>query len=296
MNWDDYDVFCYVVEHRGISAAARAVERPKSSISAAISRLEASLSVRLLERTTRRVVLTEPGEALYQSIGILFSGLRASRADALAQGNIVAGTLRLGGPHEFCTFQLGPVACDMMERFPQLKIRIEVEDDTIDPVEHHYDIVFTRLDGKLPLPTLVQRRVLFLEQSLFASPKLLQRHGNPINLQDLASLPLLCSPHDREWAFTTPDGANENLPTFAPRLSCSNSELRREAALAGLGVARFPSFFGAAAVLSGTLRRVLTDYSCAPLIVYALFPAKRLLPAKVRLFLDALEVHVSQFS
>jgi DNA-binding transcriptional LysR family regulator len=141
-------------------------------------------------------VLTEPGEALYQGIGCLFSGLRAARADALAQGNIVAGTLRMGGPHEFCPFQLGPVACNMMKRYPQLKIRIEVEDDTIDPVEHHYDIAFTRLDGRLPLPTLVQRRVLSLEQSLFASPELLQRHGNPINLQELASLPLLCSPRD----------------------------------------------------------------------------------------------------
>ena len=127
-------MFCYVIEHRGISAAARAMERPKSSVSAAINRLEAALEVRLLERTTRRVELTEPGEALYQSIGGLFAGLRDARADALAQGNAVAGTLRMGGPHEFCTFQLGPVACSMMLRYPQLKIRIEVEDDTIDPV------------------------------------------------------------------------------------------------------------------------------------------------------------------
>jgi DNA-binding transcriptional LysR family regulator len=294
MNWDDYDVFCYVIEHRGISAAARAIERPKSSVSAAINRLEAALEVRLLERTTRRVELTEPGEALYQSIGGLFTELRDARADALAQGNAVAGTLRMGGPHEFCTFQLGPVACSMMLRYPQLKIRIEVEDDTIDPVQHHYDIAFTRLDGKQPLPSLVQRRVISIEQHLFASPGLLQFHGNPTNLQELAALPLLSSPHEHDWTFTAPDGAVESLPTLAPRLSSSNTDLRRQAALAGLGVARFPAFFGEAAVLSGTLRRILADHICAPLRVYALVPAKRLMPAKVRLFLDALELHVKQ--
>ena len=210
MNWDDYDVFCYVIEHRGLSAAARAMERPKSSVSAAITRLEAALGVRLLERTTRRMELTEPGEALYYSIGALFAGLREARSDALAQGDVVAGILRMGGPHEFCTFQLGPVACSMMLRYPQLKIRIDVEDDTIDPVQHHYDIAFTRLDGALPLPSLIQRRVISIEQNLFASPELLQRHGIPSNLQELAGLPLLCSPHDREWTFTAGDGTTES--------------------------------------------------------------------------------------
>jgi DNA-binding transcriptional LysR family regulator len=250
------------------------------------------LGVRLLERTTRRVELTEPGEALYRRVGTLFAGLREARSEALAQGNVVVGTLRMGGPHEFCTLQLGPVACSMMLRYPQLKIRIDVEDDTIDPVQHHYDIAFTRLDGALPLPSLVQRRVISIEQSLFASPELLQRHGNPSTLQELAGLPLLCSPHDREWTFTALDGTAETLPTLAPRLNSSNTEVRRQAAMAGFGVARFPTFFGEAATLVGKLRRVMPDHTCAPLRIYALLPAKRLMPAKVRLFLDALELHV----
>jgi DNA-binding transcriptional LysR family regulator len=292
MNWDDYDVFCYVIEHRGFTAAALAMERPKSSVSAAITRLEAALGVRLLERTTRRLALTEPGEALYHSIGGLFIALREARSDALAQGNVVAGTLRIGGPHEFCTFQLGPVACNMMLRHPKLKIRIDVEDDTINPLEHHYDIAFTRLDGALPLPSLVQRRVISIEQNLFASDDLLQRHGNPSNLQELAELPMLCSPHEREWTFVSADGATESLSVLAPRLSSSNTDIRRQAAMAGFGVARFPAFFGEAAVLTGKLRCILTNYTCAPLHVYALLPTKRLMPAKVRLFLDALELYV----
>ncbi len=295
MNWDDYDVFCHVIEHRGFSAAARAMERPKSSVSAAVVRLEAALGARLLERTTRQVRLTETGQALYGSIASLFSGLHEARTDALAQGNLVAGTLRLGGPHEFCTHQLGPVACNMMTTHPQLKIRIDVEDDTISPVDHGYDIAFTRLDDRVqPAASLVQRRVISIERGLFASPALLQRCSAPSKLEELAELPLLCAPNDSEWAFTAADGSAESLPTPAPRLSSSNTDVRRQAALAGHGVVRMPTFFGVAAVRSGQLHRVLATYTCTPLRIYALLPAKRLMPAKVRLFLDALELHVSR--
>jgi DNA-binding transcriptional LysR family regulator len=295
MNWDDYDVFCHVIEHRGFSAAARAMERPKSSVSAAVVRLEAALGARLLERTTRQVRLTETGQALYGSIAGLFSGLHEARSDALAQGNLVAGTLRLGGPHEFCTYQLGPVACSMMSLHPQLKVRIDVEDDTISPVDHRYDIAFTRLDdGVLPAASLVQRRVISIEQGLFASPELLQHCGVPSKLEELAELPLLCAPHDSEWTFTAADGSIESLATLAPRMNSSNTDVRRQAAIAGHGVVRMPTFFGEAAVRSGQLHRLLAEYTCTPLRIYALLPAKRLMPAKVRLFLDALELHVNR--
>lgn len=294
MNWDDYDVYCHVIEHRGFSAAARAMERPKSSVSAAIGRLEAALGVRLLERTTRQVRMTEPGQALYESIAPMFSGLHEARSSALAQGNVVAGTLRVAGPHEFCTHQLGPVACSMMARYPQLKIRIDVEDDTVSPVEHRYDIAFTRLDGELPADSLVQRRVISLEVGLFAAPELLQQHGEPNSPQQLAELPLLCTARDREWAFTATDGTIENLPTLSPRLRSSNTDVRRQAALAGLGVVRMPAFYGAAALHARQLQRILADYRCAPLHVYALLPARRLMPAKVRLFLEQIDQRVQQ--
>lgn len=294
MNWDDYDVFCHVIEHRGFSAAARVLERPKSSISAAISRLETSLDARLLERSTRQLQLTERGQALYESIGASFVSLRGARADALAQGNVVTGNLRVAGPHEFCTYQLGPVACSMMSRYPTLSISIEVEDDTINPLEHHYDIAFTRLDGAPPVGSLVQRRVITIEQGLFVAPDLLRLHGEPNNPEELAKLPLLCSTRDREWTFTAADGSIDRIPTYAPRLSSSNTDIRRQAAIAGLGVARFPLFFGDGAVQAGQLRRVLIDFACMTLRIYALLPGQRLVPAKARLFLDELEQRVNR--
>ncbi|MEO8523321.1 MAG: LysR family transcriptional regulator [Caldimonas sp.] len=288
MNWDDYDVFCHVVEQVGFSAAARSLERPKSTVSAAVARLEARLGVRLLERTTRQVHLSDAGEALYRGVGPLFSGLREAHADALAQGETVAGTLRVAAPYEFGAHHLGPVACELMARYPRLKVRIEVEHEAVNPIERHYDIAFAMLESVLPGSTLVQRRMFSLERGVYASPRLFKRQPEPKQPQALAELPLLCGASDARWTFTAADGSSESIATTAPRLRSGNADVRLQAAIAGLGVARITATFCEAALQAGGLRRLLPGFACAPLRVYALLPAKRLMPAKVRMFLDAL--------
>jgi DNA-binding transcriptional LysR family regulator len=257
-------------------------------VSAAIGRLELELGARLLERTTRQVRLTDAGETLYHSIGGLFTGLREARIDALAQGEVVAGTLRIAAPYEFGAHHLGPVAFDLMRRFPQLKVRIDVQHDAVNPLEHRYDIAFAMLDSGLPASSLIQRRMFTLERGVFASPEMLQRLGEPSTPQELGELPLLCGPSDGKWTFTAPDGSTTAVSTSLPRLNSSNADVRMQAAIAGLGVARTTATFCAPAVGSGRLRRLLPTYACAPLRVYALLPGKRLMPAKVRMFLDEL--------
>jgi DNA-binding transcriptional LysR family regulator len=288
MNWDDYDVFCHVVEHAGFSAAARAMDRPKSSVSAAVARLETNLGARLLERTTRQLRLTDAGESLYHGIGPLFAGLREARADALAQGETVAGMLRIAAPYEFGAHHLGAVACDLMARYPRLKVRIDVEHEAINPLERRYDIAFAMLESVLPGSSLVQRRMFSLERGVYAAPALLARSGEPETPQALAELPLLCGASDSRWTFSDAGGTSESIATPAPRLHSGNADVRLQAAIAGLGVARITATFCEPAVRAGRLRRLLPGYACAPLRVYALLPAKRLMPAKVRIFLDAL--------
>lgn len=289
MNWDDYDVFCHVIEHGGFSAAARAMDRPKSTVSASIGRLETELGTRLLQRTTRLVRPTEAGETLYHNIGSLFIGLREARADSLAQGEAVAGTLRIAAPYEFGAHHLGPVACSLMARYPGLKVRIDVEHEAINPLERGYDIAFAMLEGGLPTSSVVQRRMFSLERGVFASPDLLQRQSQPVTPLELAAMPLLCGSADSKWTFTAADGAIDTVPTLAARMYSGNADVRLQAAIAGLGVARITATFCEQAVRSGRLRRLLTDFTCAPLLVYALLPGKRLMPAKVRMLLDALE-------
>ena len=151
MNWDDFDAFCQVVEHGGFTAAARALDRPKSSLSASVARLEAGLGTRLLERTTRRLRLTDAGESLYRDISKPFAQLRERAVDALAQGAAVQGTLRIAAPYEFGAHHLATVAARVMRGHPQLKVHLDVEHAKVALFERQYDLVFSAIEHSLSL-------------------------------------------------------------------------------------------------------------------------------------------------
>jgi DNA-binding transcriptional LysR family regulator len=290
MDWRDWELFCEVVQHGGFSAAARVLGHPKSSLSAAVQRLESNLGLRLIERTTRHLRLTDAGQTIYQRVRPLFTALHDTHGEALAMSSAIAGTLRIKAPYEFGAHHAGPVACELMGRYPDLVIRIDVEHEFVSPVAENYDIVFAMLEAPLPSTGIVIRRVSSLERGLFAAPALLERLGEPRTLEDLAKFPLLIGPSDTPWALTTPAGASEQLAVSNARLVSSNADIRLQAALAGHGVLRVTASYTKAAVAAGLLR-LLPDHVCEPLNVHALLPARQFVPAKVRCFLDALEAH-----
>jgi len=289
MNWDDFDAFCQVVDHGGFSAAARALDRPKSSLSASVSRLEAELGTRLLERTTRRLRLTDTGESLYRDISKPFAQLREGAVDALAKGASVQGTLRIAAPYEFGAHHLAGVACKMMQEHPQLKVLIDVEHARVGLFERPYDLVFTPIEHSFAPSTVITKRVYSLERGVFASPELLARMPPLETPEDLAGLPLLAGGEDSSWSFSKGTGNAVDLKVHNPRLRSGNAEVRMLAAIAGLGAARITTTFCAQAVATGRLVQVLPDWRCMPLRIYALLPGKRLMPAKVRSFLEGVE-------
>jgi DNA-binding transcriptional LysR family regulator len=289
MNWDDFDAFCQVVEHGGFSAAARALERPKSSLSASVARLEAQIGARLLERTTRSLRLTEAGESLYRDISPPLAQLREVAVDTMAKGAQVQGTLRIAAPYEFGAHHLASVVCRMMATHPQLKIQLDVEHARVALFERHYDIVFTAIEHTIAPASVVTRRVYSLERGVFASPGLLAHRAPILSPEDLGSMPLLAGGDDASWQFTRGEGAASRVEVRTPALRSANAEVRLKAAIAGLGVARITSTFCAAAVQRGELLRLLPDWVCEPLKINALLPGRKLVPAKARVFLDALE-------
>jgi DNA-binding transcriptional LysR family regulator len=291
MDWRDWELFCEVVQHGGFSAAARVLGHPKSSLSAAVQRLEGQLGLRLIERTTRHLRLTDAGDTIYRRVQPLFLALHETKTEALAMSTAVAGTLRIKSPYEFGAHHAGPVACELMARYPDLTIRIDVEHEIVNPIAENYDIVFAMLEAPLPSAGIVIRRVFTLERGLFAAPSLLQRFGEPQTLEELARLPLLTGPSDKAWPITPPGGKAEHLSVEKAKLVSSNAHIRLQAALAGHGVLRVTASFTRAAVEAGSLKRLLPDHFCEPLSVHALLPARQFVPAKVRCFLDALEVH-----
>lgn len=289
MNWDDFDAFCQVVEHGGFTAAARALDRPKSSLSAAVTRLEERLGARLLERTTRKLRLTDAGESLYRDISKPFAQLRERAVDALAQGQAVQGTLRIAAPYEFGAHHLATVACRVMAEQQQLKVHIDVEHARVALFERQYDLVFSAIEHGFAPSTVVTRRVYSLERGLFASPELLARHPVVDTPEALEELPLLAGGDDTTWSFIGPQGAPADVQVRNPRLRSGNAGVRLHAAIAGLGVARITRTFCAQAVAERRLVQVLPAWRCMPLRIYALLPGRKLVPAKVRVFLDALE-------
>lgn len=288
MNWDDFDAFCQVVDHGGFTAAARALERPKSSLSASVARLEAQLGTRLLERTTRRLRLTDAGESLYRDISKPFSQLREIAVDAVARGERVHGTLRVAAPYEFGAHHLASVTCRLLAQHPQLKVQMDVEHDQVPLFDRHYDLVFSAIEHNFAPSSVVARRVYSLERGVFASPELMARFPDFGSAEDLNALPLLAGAEDHAWSFSGPDGVVK-VEVRNPPLRSGNAEVRLKAAIAGLGVVRITATFCAPAVAEGRLVRLLPQWTCEPLRMYALLPGRRLVSAKVRAFLDGVE-------
>lgn len=287
MDWNDVEAFCFVIEKGGFTAAAKAMSRPKSSISASVSRLETELGARLLQRTTRRVRPTEAGESLYQDAGGMFQRLREIRIDAMARGRSVGGTLRVAAPYEFGAHHLGAVACAMLAKYPDLRVDLDVDYGRVDPLDRHYDIVFSMFDEG-PDSGRVARRTYAIPRGLYASPALLER-AHPVRApEDLADLPAIASTMDAEWTFLDFE-KNEHRVPIRPRMRSVNADVRRRATLDGLGISRIVRTFCQQEVRARRLVELLPDYRCAPLRFYALLPGRRLMPPKVRVFLEMLD-------
>jgi DNA-binding transcriptional LysR family regulator len=289
MNWDDFEAFCQVVEHGGFTAAARVLDRPKSSLSVSVTRLEEQLGTRLLERTTRRLRLTDAGESLYREVSRPLAQLREGAVDALAKGERVQGTLHIAAPYEFGAHHLASVACTVMARHPELKVHLDVEHARVALFDRNYDIVFSSIEHAFAPSTVVVRRVFSLQRGVFASPQLVAQHAEVTAPEDLNGLPLLAGADDTDWEFVAADGSTSRVEVRNPRMRSGNASVRLEAALAGLGVARITSTFCEAALAQGRLVRLLQAHACAPLRIDAMLPGRRLVPAKVRAFLEQLE-------
>ena len=288
MDWNDVEAFCCVIERGGFTAAAKAMERPKSSISASVARLESELGARLLQRTTRRVRPTEAGESLYQDAGAMFQRLREIRIDALARGKNVGGTLRIAAPYEFGAHHLGAVACAMLAKYPDLRVDLDVDYGRVDPLDRRYDIVFSMF-GEAPDSGRVAHRSYPIARGLYAAPELLERCRPVRAPEDLADLPAIASTVDAEWTFLDSENKEHRVP-IRPRMRSVNADVRRRATLAGLGVSRIVRTFCAPEVKAGSLVELLPGYVCAPLVFYALLPGRRLMPPKVRVFLESLRL------
>lgn len=280
----DLEAFWQVAEHGGFTAASTAEERPKSSLSLSVRRLEKALGVRLVERTTRRIHLTDQGHQLLEEIGPLFSRLHHITAETRLRSGRISGTLRIASPYEFGAHHVADAAETLIARHPDLQVDIDVQYAPIaDLFAKGYDVVFTMSNGILPDSGAVSCKLFSLPRALFAAPAFLEKRPGLRSPEDLSRLPLIASPQDEaKWYFSSNGSSERKVAINHCAMCSSNADIRRQAAIDGLGITRVTATFCSEAVAAGKLIQVLPEYTCTPLRVYGLVNDRRLMPAKVR--------------
>jgi DNA-binding transcriptional LysR family regulator len=280
-------VFARVVEARSFSAAARALGLSKSAVSKEIARLEDHLGVRLLNRTTRRLALTEAGALFYErSARVVREAAEAERA-VQDLGTEPRGLLRINAPMSFGHLHLAPAVADFLGRQPAVRIEMTLEDRVIDVVGEGFDIVIRIAD--LPPSSLVARRIAINRRIVCAAPAYLAAHGTPELPQDLTRHNCLNYAYLASgdvWRFR--GTAGPVAVRVSGSFSANNGDVLRHAAVAGLGVILMPTFLIGPELQSGALVPILNDYRESDTGIYALYPPTRHVSPKVRAFIDFL--------
>ncbi len=285
---DAMAVFARVVEAESFSGAARALGLSKSAVSKQVSRLEDRLSLRLLNRTTRRLSLTEAGTAFYQGCQRMVAEAEAAERAVTHLAGTPRGRLRVNAPMSFGVRHVGPALPEFLGRYPGLAVDLTLNDRMVDLVEEGFDVGL-RI-ARLADSSLVARRLAPSRSVLSAAPAYLDRRGAPRDidqLEDHACLIYSYQTTGEAWRLTGPEGARR-LKVSGP-LRVNNGDAILAAALGGLGVALLPCFICGDDLRAGRLVRVLPDWQAPPDgAVWAVYPAARHLSPKVRAFVDFL--------
>lgn len=280
-------VFARVVDAGGFSAAARALGVSKSAVSKQVSALEDRLGARLLQRTTRRMSLTEAGAAFLEACRRVLAEAEAAESAIGALQAEPRGVLKVNAPMTFGLMHLSGAIPAFMARYPDLRVDLTLDDRFVDLVDEGVDVAI-RI-GRLADSSLMARRLAPGRQVMVAAPAYLEANGRPRKLADLARHDCLCYAYlstGDEWRFEGPEG--EVSVRLDGRLRANNGEVLLAAARAGLGIAALPTFMSGPDLRSGRLERVLPDYESTAIAIHAVWPASRHLTAKVRAFVDFL--------
>jgi len=280
--------FVDVVEAEGFSAAARKVGKSKALLSKYVRELEDELGALLLNRTTRQLSLTEAGHTYYARAVELLRDVEDLAESVRDSSGDVRGRVRLSAPRTFADAPVGQSLIDFAKAHPDITLEINLDDRFVDLVEEGFDLAI-RIT-KLSDSSLIAKRLAPFRVVLCASPELIATHGEPKSPQDLTHLPCIVDTNSRyrqNWPFRDEDGEIVNIPVTG-RIEVNSPMTARAAAISGLGFAVLPDFIADPEVEAGRLVPLLQDNAANGAGIYAIYPHRRYLPAKVRAFVDYL--------
>jgi len=284
----DIAVFVKVVERSSFTAAAEALEMSQPVVSKAVTRLEEKLGARLLNRTTRRLSLTEAGSELYRRSVRALQEIENAELEVARFQTEPRGTLRVSAPMSFSILQLGSKLQSFLDRYPGVSVELNLDDRRVDLVDEGFDIAI-RI-ANLQDSSLVARKIAPCRQVICAAPSYLEKHGVPELPEDLLEHNCILYSfltNAREWRLTDPQGETHVVP-LKGSLQTNNGLVNRAAALSGIGLVMLPTFYVGDQIRSGELKPVLCRFRPADMAVYAVYPERRNLTPKVRAFIDFL--------
>ena len=280
-------IFARVVGAGSLSAAARELGLSPALVSRRLAALESRLGARLINRTTRSLHLTDDGATYYEACARVLADIE--EADATVSSGRVEprGTLRVALPASFGHQHIAPLIPRFAERYPQIQLALSLSDRTVNLIEEGFDLA-VRI-AHLEDSSLTARKLAPNRRVVCASPGYLARHGRPRTPDELARHNCLTTTDfAMNWDYKGPDGKPGSVRVTG-RYSCDNWEVLREWALAGLGIALKSTWDVHRLLVDGSLVEVCTGYTFhSDVAIYAVYPSRRFLPAKTRVFIDFL--------
>ena len=283
---DSMSVFVAVVETGGFSAASRRLAMPLATVSRKVSELEDHLRVRLLNRTTRRVTLTEPGRNFFEACQRILDDLREAESAAGGEQETPHGELTVTAPIVFGRLHVLPIVNKFLKAFEHVKVQLILVDRLVNLIEEQVDLA-VRI-GRLPDSSLVATRIGTIGTVTCASPGYLADRGSPKTPRDLAQHDCILfrglTAFPKDWTY---ESSGKKIVVPVPsRLVVTTAEAAIDAAHAGVGIARVLSYQVAEPIKRGRLRAVLSAYEPKPYPASLVYPGGRHAPAKLRAFLD----------
>jgi DNA-binding transcriptional LysR family regulator len=279
-------VFVRVVDAGSFTRAAEQLRISRPVVSKYVSRLEDRLGVRLLNRTTRRLSLTEAGRIFHQRSQRGLQDIEQAEAEVSRLQKNPRGVLRLNTPMSFGILHIAPLLPEFQARYPDVSIDMNLDDRQVDVIEEGFD-VSVRI-AELPDSSLVARRLAPCRHVVVAAPAYLERHGRPRTPEDLRDHNIIIFSHQAsldDRHFVAPDKRPVSV-AVSGTLQANNSLALREALLAGAGIMRTPTFVVGRDIQAGRLVPLLGNYQALEISIFLVYPQRRHLSPKVRAFLD----------
>lgn len=280
--------FVSVVENGSFARAAEKLGQSVSAVSRRVAELEEHLDARLLNRTTRRLSLTETGRSFHERAVQLLADLEEAEQGASAGGVTPRGTLRLTAPITYGIRVLAPIVAAFAAKYDQVRVDVDLSDRAVDLVDEGFDLA-VRI-GEIRSQFLVARRIGATSLVCCASPAYLERHGAPRTPDDLVRHRCLTYEYAatrHQWRFIGADGGDKVVRIGGP-LHSNNGRMLGALAVEGAGIVCEPDFILAPDLARGALVPILADWTLPSIAIHAAYPSRRHLSAKVRAFVDFL--------